>query len=85
VVELNAAVALAMSTSIDEGLKWIERIEQAGTLNNYHLLHAAKGDLSRRSGRFAEAREHYLKALELAENLSERRYLERRLNELSKR
>jgi RNA polymerase sigma-70 factor (ECF subfamily) len=85
VVELNAAVALAMSTSIDEGLKWIDRIEQGGALNDYHLLHAARGDLLRRSGRIAEAREHYLRALNLAENLSERRYLERRVNELSTR
>jgi RNA polymerase sigma-70 factor (ECF subfamily) len=83
VVELNAAVALAMSTSIDDGLRWIDRIEQSGALDNYHLLHAAKGDLLRRSGRSAEARVHYLAAVDLASNLSERRFLERRIMELS--
>lgn len=82
VVELNAAVALAMSTSIDAGLNWIDSIEQSGRLNEYHLLHAAKGDLLRRSNRFAEARVHYLKAVKLAKNSSERRYLERRIGQL---
>jgi RNA polymerase sigma-70 factor (ECF subfamily) len=84
VVELNAAVALAMSTSIDDGLKWIERIEQSGALNQYHLLHAAKGDLLRRSGRRDDARAHYLRARDLAKNRGERCYLERRILELSK-
>jgi RNA polymerase sigma-70 factor, ECF subfamily len=83
VVELNAAVALAMGTSLDDGLKWIDRIDQSGMLANYHLLHAARGDLLRRSGRLAEARVHYLAAMNLTANLSERRYLERRILELS--
>jgi RNA polymerase sigma-70 factor (ECF subfamily) len=84
VVELNAAVALAMSTSIDDGLKWIDRIEQSGALDQYHLLHAAKGDLLRRSGRTEVARTHYLRARDLAKNRAERCYLERRILELSK-
>jgi RNA polymerase sigma-70 factor (ECF subfamily) len=83
VVELNAAVALAMSTSIDDGLKWMERIEQSGALNDYHLLHAAKGDLLRRCGRREDARSHYLRARDLASNRVERCYLERRLRELA--
>lgn len=84
VVELNAAVALAMSTSIDDGLKWIDRIEQSGALDQYHLLHAAKGDLLRRSGQTDKARAHYLRARDLATNRGERCYLERRIRELSK-
>jgi RNA polymerase sigma-70 factor (ECF subfamily) len=83
VVELNAAVALAMGASIDDGLKWIERIEESGALDEYHLLHAAKGELLRRSGRLEAARAHYRRAIELAENLSERRHLERRMRELA--
>jgi RNA polymerase sigma-70 factor, ECF subfamily len=83
VVELNAAVALAMSTSIEDGLKWIERIERSGELKKYHLLHAAKGDLLRRSGDAQKARVHYLMARDLAANRSERCYLERRILELS--
>jgi RNA polymerase sigma-70 factor (ECF subfamily) len=83
VVELNAAVALAMSTSIEDGLTWIDRIEQSGALSDYHLLHAAKADLLRRSGRTENARANYLRARDLAKNSSERGYLERRLAELS--
>lgn len=82
VVELNAAVALAMSKSIEDGLEWIDRIEASGALNRYHLLHAARADLLRRSGRRAEASIHYLKAMELADNGRERRYLERRICEM---
>jgi RNA polymerase sigma-70 factor (ECF subfamily) len=82
VVELNAAVALAMSKSIDDGLKWIDRIENSGELARYHLLHAARADLLRRIGRRAEARIHYLKAMELTDNGRERRYLERRISEM---
>jgi RNA polymerase sigma-70 factor (ECF subfamily) len=84
VVELNAAVALAMSASIEDGLEWINRIEQSGALNQYHLLHAAKGDLLRRSGQTENARAHYLRARDLAKNRSERCHLERRILELSK-
>jgi RNA polymerase sigma-70 factor (ECF subfamily) len=82
VVELNAAVALAMSTSIDDGLKWIDRIEKSGVLTRYHLLHAARADLLRRIGRRTEARTHYLKARDLADNGRERGYLDRRIREL---
>jgi RNA polymerase sigma-70 factor (ECF subfamily) len=84
VVELNAAVALAMTTSIKEGLQWIDRIEQSGALNQYHLLHAAKGDLLRRSGQTENARDHYLRARDLAKNRGELCYLDRRIRELSK-
>jgi RNA polymerase sigma-70 factor, ECF subfamily len=84
VVELNAAVALAMCTSIEEGLKWIDRIEQSGALDQYHLLHAAKGDLLRRSGQTENARVYYHRARDLAKNRGERCYLERRILELTK-
>jgi len=84
VVELNAAVALAMSTSIEQGLKWINRIEQSGSLDHYHLLHAAKGDLLRRSGQTETARSYYQRAWDLATNHGERGYLQRRIHELSK-
>jgi RNA polymerase sigma-70 factor (ECF subfamily) len=73
-----------MSTSIEDGLKWIDRIERSGALDQYHLLHAAKGDLLRRSGRMKDARDHYLRARDLTRNRGERCYLERRILELSK-
>jgi len=51
-------------------------------LENYHLLHAARADMHRRLGSFADAAEEYEKALALVTNDSERRYLEKRLKEV---
>ncbi len=79
VVELNAAVAHGMATSLEEALEWIERIERSETLARYHLLPAAKADLLRRLGRHDEAAAAYAEALALATNPAEQRYLERRL------
>jgi RNA polymerase sigma-70 factor (ECF subfamily) len=73
-----------MSTSIEQGLKWINRIEQSGALDHYHLLHAAKGALLRRSGQTEIARSYYQRAWDLATNHGERGYLQRRIHELSK-
>lgn len=79
VVELNAAVALAMATGLEQGLQWIEQISARGELDDYHLLHAAKADLLRRAGRKAEAAEAYKNALALVSNQAEREYLTKRL------
>ena len=81
VVELNAAVALAMAQGPEHGLAWIERLAQGGELDGYHLLPAARADLLRRLGRRAEAAEAYRAALALVRNPAERLYLERRLAE----
>ena len=83
VVELNAAVALAMASSIDRGLAWIDQLDATGALENYHLLHAARADLLRRAGRSDEAALSYAKAIALTCNDSERRYLESRLAALT--
>lgn len=82
VVELNAAVALAMSAGPAHGLAWIEQISAGGELNDYHLLHAARADLLRRSGQPAAAAVAYAQALAHVSNQSERAYLERRLAEV---
>jgi RNA polymerase sigma-70 factor, ECF subfamily len=79
VVELNRAVAVAMATRPEEGLALVERIEG---LDGYHLLHSARAELLRRGGRRKEAAQAYERALELAANAVERRYLERRLAEM---
>lgn len=84
VVELNAAVAFAMSAGIDKGLAWIDRIEAQGELAEYHLLHAARADLLRRAGRFGESAQAYKNAIARATNVAEIAYLKRRLNEVSK-
>ena len=81
VVELNAAVALAMAEGAEHGLAWIARLEDREELCDYHLLHAARADLLRRLGRLAEAQQAYRVALGLVRNLAERRYLEARLAE----
>ncbi len=81
IIELNAAVALGLATTLDRALEWIARIEASGALPNYYLLPAAKADLLRRLGRNADAAAAYRTALALATNPAERRYLERRRTE----
>ncbi|HEV2275904.1 MAG TPA: RNA polymerase sigma factor [Acidobacteriaceae bacterium] len=82
VVSLNRAVALAMVKGPDPALAIVDQLAAGNKLGNYHLLHATRADLLRRSGRAAEAAESYARALSLAANESERRFLERRLREL---
>jgi RNA polymerase sigma-70 factor, ECF subfamily len=79
VVELNRAVAVAMSAGPEHGLALIDRIDG---LETYHLLHSARADLLRRLERLDEAAEAYRRALELATNGAERSFLERRLAKL---
>jgi RNA polymerase sigma-70 factor (ECF subfamily) len=85
VVELNRAVAVAMRDGPVAGLNLIDAILARGDLGNYHLAHAARADLCRRLGRTAEARASYERALGLTKQEPERRFLERRLAELSNR
>jgi RNA polymerase sigma-70 factor (ECF subfamily) len=83
VVELNRAVAVAMRDGPQAGLELIDAILARGELADYHLAHAARADLCRRLGRPADARESYQRALALARQEPERRFLERRLRELA--
>ena len=83
VVSLNRAVAVAMVDGPEAGLNIIESLEEQGELDQYHLLHAAKADLMRRAGSFDHAAKSYRRALELVTNESERRFLEKRLKEVS--
>ena len=83
VVELNRAVAVAMRDGPSAGLALIDAILGRGDLSDYHLVHAARADLCRRLGRTAEARASYERALSLAQQEPERRFLERRLAELN--
>jgi RNA polymerase sigma-70 factor (ECF subfamily) len=83
VVELNRAVAVAMRDGPAAGLTLIDTILARGDLENYHLSHAARADLCRRVGRTVDARASYERALSLAQQEPERRFLERRLNELT--
>lgn len=83
VVELNRAVAVAMRDGPAAGLVLVDAILSRGELVNYHLAHAARADLCRRLGRTAEACASYEKALSLTQQEPERRFLARRLAELS--
>ncbi|HZL74459.1 MAG TPA: RNA polymerase sigma factor [Propionibacteriaceae bacterium] len=79
VIELNRAVAVAMADGPDAGLALMQPL--ADELDRYHLYHAARADLLRRSGRSIEAKAAYRQALELVTNPVERRYLIRRLSQ----
>ena len=82
VIELNRAVAIAMSDGPEAGLKIIENLLAGDELSDYHLAHAARADMYRRLGRPAEAAVSYRRALELAKQEPEKRFLEQRLRQL---
>jgi len=82
VVELNRAVAVAMRDGPAAGLALMEPLLKGGGLADYHLAHAARADLCRRLGRKADARASYQRALALARQEPERRFLTQRLAEL---
>jgi len=82
VVALNHAVAIAMRDGEAAGLARIDQLCADGALDSYHLLHAARADLLRRLGRHDEARLSYQSAIELTNASAEKRFLQRRLNEL---
>jgi RNA polymerase sigma-70 factor (ECF subfamily) len=82
IVELNRAVALAMRDGPEAGLAVIDAILARGELVDYHLSHAARAELCRRSGRMADAKKSFEQALSLARQAPERRYLTRRLSEI---
>jgi RNA polymerase sigma-70 factor (ECF subfamily) len=83
VVALNRAVAVAMCDGPAAGLVLIDALMGQGDLDGYHLAHAARADLLRRLGRKVEARAAYEQALALAQQEPERRFIERRLDELA--
>jgi RNA polymerase sigma-70 factor, ECF subfamily len=83
VIALNHAVAVAMSRGFATGLELIEQIAAPGELDSYYLYHAARADLLRRLRRNEEALAAYERALSLSANAVERRYLRRRMAELS--
>jgi RNA polymerase sigma-70 factor, ECF subfamily len=83
VVELNRAVAIAMRDGPAAGLAIVDAILARGDLRDYRLAHAAHADLCRRLGQTTQARASYERALALTRQEPERRFLERRLKELT--
>src|SRR5215471_16486224 len=82
VVELNRAVAVAMCEGPEQGLCLIDDLLAREHLAHYYLAHSARADLCRRLGRIPEARTSYEKALGLASQELDRRFLARRIEEL---
>ena len=82
VVRLNRAVAVGMRDGYGAALVLIDAILAEGELQQYQPAHAARGELCRRLGRYAEARDAFTTALELTRQEPERRYLWTRLHSL---
>jgi RNA polymerase sigma-70 factor (ECF subfamily) len=79
VVELNRAIAVAVVEGAEAGLVLVDGLD----LDGYQYFHSTRADLLRRLGRAAEARTEYERALELARTEPERRFLQRRVAEVS--
>jgi RNA polymerase sigma-70 factor (ECF subfamily) len=79
VVELNRAIAVAEADGAEAGLALVDRLD----LDGYQYFHSTRADLLRRLGRAEEARTEYERALELAHARAERRFLRRRVAEVS--
>lgn len=82
VIELNRAVAVAMSDGFETGLRLVDELLARESLSHYHLAHSARADLCRRLGRIPQARASFERALALANHAPDRRFLARRLEEL---
>ena len=82
VIELNLAVAVAMSQGSEEGLRLLDALDERAALPNYYLLPAARADLLRRMERWLDAERAYISALDLVGSEAERRFLNRRLREI---
>jgi RNA polymerase sigma-70 factor (ECF subfamily) len=80
IVSLNRAVAIAMFEGPQTALVLVDALAARGDLDGYHLLHATRADLLRRLGRMTDAAASYTRAIALAINDGERRFLERRLH-----
>ncbi|BES71233.1 RNA polymerase sigma factor [Marinobacter nanhaiticus D15-8W] len=83
VIELNYAVAIAMRDGPQVGLERVDALIEDRHLRNYHLAHAARADFLRRLGRPEEALAAYERALNLAEQEPERRFLQARAEEMA--
>ncbi len=84
VIELNRAVAVAMAEGPERGLELIAAIQRRRALRDYFLMWSAKGDLERRLGRFKAAADSYRRALELVGTAPERRFLQKRIDEVER-
>jgi RNA polymerase sigma-70 factor (ECF subfamily) len=84
VIDLNRAVAVAMRDGPEAGLMLVDELARRPDLTRHHLAHSARADLLRRLGRNDDAATAYRRAIELVQQAPERRYLERRLAEVTR-
>ncbi|MEH6997962.1 MAG: RNA polymerase sigma factor [Limnobacter sp.] len=84
VVALNRAVAVAMRDGPEAGLALVDELMAQGHLHDYHLAHATRADLYRRTGHVKEARDAYQDALRLTRQGPEQRFLQQRLDDLGR-
>jgi RNA polymerase sigma-70 factor (ECF subfamily) len=84
VIQLNHAVAIGMAQGPLVGLMVLDKLQLDDELKDYHWFHAARADLLRRAGYFAEAKTAYARALTLCHNRAERAYISHRLAEVSR-
>jgi RNA polymerase sigma-70 factor (ECF subfamily) len=82
VIELNRAIAIAMHKGPEAGLQQIDAILERGDLDDYHLAHSARAEFCRKLGRTNEARASWERALALAQQDPERRFIQQKLSEL---
>jgi RNA polymerase sigma-70 factor, ECF subfamily len=80
IVELNRAIAVAEADGAEPALALVDGLD----LDGYQYYHSTRADLLRRLGRTGEARTEYQRALELAHTEPERRFLQRRVTEVSR-
>jgi RNA polymerase sigma factor (sigma-70 family) len=85
IVELNRGVAYSMAFGPAAGLELIDPLLSEPTLETYHLLPAARGDLLEKLGRFDEARAEFERAAALTRNTRERDLLRKRATGVKKK
>jgi RNA polymerase sigma-70 factor (ECF subfamily) len=81
VVAMNQAIAIAETHDARRGLEHLDPLEP--DLGTYHLFHAARGEMLLRVGRTEEATQAFERAHDLASTDLDRRFLDRRISELS--
>jgi len=70
-----------MVSGPERGLELVDTLGHQGSLADYLYFHSTRADLLRQLGRLDEAAAAYRRALQLAGNSAEQRFLERRLAE----
>jgi RNA polymerase sigma-70 factor (ECF subfamily) len=82
IIELNRAIAIAMHKGPEAGLQQTDAILERGDLHDYHLAHSVRAELCWKLGRTNQARASWERALALAQQDPERRFIQRKLSEL---